>query len=234
MRSGVQDNFSWDKLTRLSRRSFLLATLLSAAVVAHADSLQLISPADRVTLRGGQFTPLSWTGDQAAEEWEAFLSIDGGRYYSVRLTPHLDIGIHRFTVLIPNVDSDDVRLLFRTGNERQETIVEMPQRLRIRSEITPQLPVETARETPESARPHDPPVVFWSVGDHVETTAQPAQICSTKAHPNHSTEITLVQRAQSVGAGFSRPDRLKQVLHSSSPQTVRQRNLLRQSSRLNV
>jgi hypothetical protein len=34
-------------------------------------------------------------GSLAAVEWEAFLSLDGGRTYPVRITPHLDLSIRR-------------------------------------------------------------------------------------------------------------------------------------------
>src|SRR5579864_3008613 len=164
----------------------MLAPLLFAAI-------QVLSPADGTALRGGHFATLTWSAQQVpsgAEEWEAFLSLDGGRYYAVRLTPHLDIGVRSFQVLIPNVDSNDVRLLVRTGDERVETIVELPQRLRIRAEAPSILP-HTIGGRGESARPNEPPVVQWSVGDHVETSAAPASLSASKTEKTRSVEIGL-------------------------------------------
>jgi hypothetical protein len=180
----------------LIRRTLLIATLICAA--ARAESLHLISPTDGAVLRGGHFTTLSWAAvnlGKNAEEWEAFLSVDGGRYYSVRLTPHLNINVRTFKVLVPNVDSDDVRLLFRTGNERSETIIEMPQRQRIRAEAIAVRPSATHARGPESARPNEPAVVVWSVGDHLESAAAPVQISTSKTTTSHSCETTLVSRA---------------------------------------
>src|SRR5581483_10455564 len=165
----------------------MLAPLLFAAI-------QVLSPADGATLRGGHFATLSWSAQQlprGAEEWEAFLSVDGGKYYAVRLTPHLDISIRRFEVLIPNVDSDDARLLVRTGDERHETILELPQHLRIRAEAQEAFVTRTGGGGSESARPNDPLVVQWSVGDHVETSATPASLSASKSVQAHAIEIAL-------------------------------------------
>ncbi len=224
-------------LTSSMRRVAIVAVLLSAAVAARAESLRLISPGDRTTLRGGQFATLSWTPEHLtknSEEWEAFLSVDSGRYYSVRLTPHLKIAIHSFEVLVPNVDSDDVRLLFRTGNERTESIIELPQRLRIRAEAQFVVPSSTTADGPETARPHEPRVVIWSVGDHVETTAVPTQISPTSASSSHSNETTITSRAQAAASGGQAilPVRTDKIV--CPPPISQRRDLLLQSSRLNV
>ncbi|PYQ61679.1 MAG: hypothetical protein DMF58_04075 [Acidobacteria bacterium] len=224
-------------LTLSMRRFAILALLLSAAFAARAESLRLISPGDRTTLRGGQFATLSWIPEHLtrnSEEWEAFLSVDGGRYYSVRLTPHLNIAIHSFEVLVPNIDSDDVRLLFRTGNERTESITEVPQRLRIRAEAQFVVPSSTAAGGPEPARPHEPRVVIWSMGDHVETTAAPPQISPTSASSTHSKQTTLISRAQRAVSGGQAilPVRTDKIV--CPPPLPPQRDLLLQCSRLNV
>lgn len=206
----------------------MLAPLLFAAI-------QVIAPADGAVLRGGRFTTLTWAADQLpgnAEEWEAFMSVDGGKFYSVRLTPHLDIDIRRFDVLIPNVDSDDVRILIRTGDERNETIMAMPQRLRIRAEAAAIVPVSFGGHGPESARPNEPLVVQWSVGDHVETAAAPASLQAISKPSHRSIEITIAKHH--VEGRFSPPDRLEPVPHSDPPQQQRPADVLLQSSRMNV
>ncbi|HEY6842566.1 MAG TPA: hypothetical protein VI391_00225, partial [Thermoanaerobaculia bacterium] len=75
--------------------------MLAALLLA---TLQVVTPTTGTTLRGGHFATLTWSAPQlprGAEEWEAFLSLNGGRYYAVRLTPHLDIRVHTFQVLVP-------------------------------------------------------------------------------------------------------------------------------------
>jgi hypothetical protein len=99
-------------------------------------------------------------------EWEAFLSVDGGRYYATRITPHLDIGIREFEWRVPNVASNDVRLLIRIGDEREEKSVDVPLRLAIAAALDARpsfTPLATGRG--ESARPGDPGVTEWATGD---------------------------------------------------------------------
>ncbi|MEA2327252.1 MAG: hypothetical protein QOE68_2211, partial [Thermoanaerobaculia bacterium] len=90
------------------RRLSLAVVLLAFASLARAESLRVVAPANGATLRGGSFAELRWTSAQppaAAEEWEAFLSVDGGKYYAFRVTPHLDIHLRSFTFVVPNVDT---------------------------------------------------------------------------------------------------------------------------------
>src|SRR5579884_1283570 len=206
--------------------------MLAALLLA---TLQVVTPADGTTLRGGHFATLTWSAQQlprGAEEWEAFLSLDGGRYYAVRLTPHLDISRRTFPVLIPNVDSDDARLLVRTGDERNETIIEMPQRLRIRAEANAIVISQRARGSGESARPNEPPVVMWSVGDHVVTSATPPAIRALLSQRSQSRDIVLtsIRPHHESGGQAILPVRAKKT--ASPP--LRSADVLRQISRMNV
>jgi len=82
------------------RRLSLAIALLALASFARAESLRVVAPANGATLRGGSFAELRWTSAQlpaGAEEWEAFLSVDGGKYYAFRVRPHLDIQLRKFT-----------------------------------------------------------------------------------------------------------------------------------------
>lgn len=206
------------------------------AIAVHGQSVRLLSPADGDTLRGGRFATLAWSAGRLgpdAEEWEAFLSVDGGRFYSVRLTPHLDISIRRFDVLIPNVDSDDVRILVRTGNERNETIITMPERLRIRAEASAFRPAQTQVESPESARPNEPRVVQWSVGDHVESSATPDGMRAAKTTSARSSEIVPAKTVRHT------PSLTSCVVTASrsplaAPRSLETSNVLLRSSRMNV
>ena len=59
-----------------------LGAILVAGTLAAAEPLELAAPADGTTLAGGSMATISWraTGPlpHDAEEWEAFLSVDGG------------------------------------------------------------------------------------------------------------------------------------------------------------
>src|SRR5579872_1425653 len=101
--------------------------------------VRLIEPASRVDLLAGSTVPISWEATNApaeVEEWEAFLSIDGGRTYPMRITPHLDASIHRFTWTVPSLPGAEVSILLRFGNEREESEFSFPERATIRGTAT--------------------------------------------------------------------------------------------------
>ena len=88
-------------------------------------------------LRGGERITLEWAAgdsrptEHPAEEWEAFLSVDGGRTWAYRITPHLDLDLRRIIWRVPNVPTSDARLLLRFGDETNELAVALPQRFSI-------------------------------------------------------------------------------------------------------
>lgn len=87
--------------------------------------VELLRPAPGEVLEGGREVTLAWRErrDLAAagiEEWEAFLSLDGGRQWPIRLTPHLDADLTSFRFTVPRLPSDQVRLMLRFGDERRE------------------------------------------------------------------------------------------------------------------
>jgi hypothetical protein len=152
----------------------LIRPLLAVAVVAfasfaRADAPRLLAPADGATLRGGSFAELRWSAAQlpaSVEEWEAFLSIDGGKYYAFRVTPHLDIDLRRFTFIVPNVDAGDARILIRIGDEVRETHFEARGSFAIvrdpgAEQLFPRL-LQFGRG--EAARDGDPEVLAWAEG----------------------------------------------------------------------
>ena len=105
-------------MPRLTRVLFAIVLVASAAF-ARADALRLLAPADGAALRGGSRAELRWSAAElppAAEEWEAFLSVDGGRYYG--WISRLDIDLRSFTFGVPNVAQDGCRILIRHGEER--------------------------------------------------------------------------------------------------------------------
>ncbi len=155
-------------MSRLNR-SLLAVALFAFASFARAESLRLVSPAAGATLRGGSFAELRWSAEQlpaSAEEWEAFLSVDGGKYYAFRITPHLDIDRKRFTFLVPNVDSREARILIRTGDEVHEAHFETNDSFSIARDASAEqlVPPLVQFGRGEAARDGDPAVLSWTDG----------------------------------------------------------------------
>jgi len=160
-------------------RTFALAALALAAPAA-AWSLpapvELVSPRPGATLAGGSEADLEWAPLEpfvqltGVEEWEAFLSFDGGRTYPVRITPHLDRDLRRVRWQVPGIPTNDARLLLRFGDERRETYLRLPQRFSIAvapgMERTFTLAAlgSQAPAAGEPALPGHPGVVAWMEG----------------------------------------------------------------------
>ncbi len=138
------------------RFGILLALMASAAIAQGA------------TLRGGSYAWLSRPAEQAprgAEEWEAFLSIDGGAHYVFRITPHLDLALKSVSWLVPNVDAADARILIRTGDEKNEREFALPQSFSITRDGGRPLPPPNIAVT----KPGELGVVQWAEGDRAGT-----------------------------------------------------------------
>jgi len=151
------------------RRVLLAVALLAFASFARAESLRVVAPANGATLRGGSFAELRWTSARLpsdAEEWEAFLSVDGGKYYAFRVTPHLDIKLRSFTFVVPNVDTRNARILIRTGDEVHELHFESRDSFAIVRDAKAEesLPRVLASARGEAARDGDPAVIAWVDG----------------------------------------------------------------------
>jgi hypothetical protein len=167
-------------MRRLS--SHLLAAVLGTALAVSPAALRaeegrsvpvrLVSPQAGATLTAGSTVTLEWAplaGIAGAEEWEAFLSLDGGRTYPVRVTPHLDLDLHRFQWRVPDVSTRSARLLLRFGDERRETELELPQSFAIAPAASPSPVTDLAltRIAPargEPARLGAAGVVSWMEG----------------------------------------------------------------------
>jgi hypothetical protein len=165
---------------RCSRFPLLLAGLAwsllawrSAAASAEAPPVRLVAPRAGEALVAGSTAEIEWTPLDAfhrlskAEEWEAFLSLDGGKTYPVRITPHLDRDLRRFRFQVPPVPAADARILLRFGDERRETAVELPQRFVIVASTFPEKGFAFASLSPsrgEAARPGEAGVAAWVEG----------------------------------------------------------------------
>jgi hypothetical protein len=151
------------------RRVSLAIALFAFALFARAESLRVVAPANGATLRGGSFAELRWTSaklPEAAEEWEAFLSVDGGKYYAFRVTPHLDIQLRSFTFVVPNVDTRNARILIRTGDEVHELHFESRDSFAIVRDVNAGQPLPRVLKSGrgEAARDGDPAVLAWADG----------------------------------------------------------------------
>lgn len=220
------------------RRALLIAVAICVATSLYAgEGLRVISPADGAVLRGGHFYTLAWDAASLpahAEEWEAFASVDGGRYYCARLTPHLDIDIRRFDVLIPNVDSDDFRLLIRTGDERRETIIELPQRFRIRADINVDISTSTGTYAPESARPGERPVVVWATGDRTEISPKPPQLFVKQRGSAHEESSASSSRGSADTPALTATTVVTRSYKAPQHSVAARRDILVLSTRMNV
>jgi hypothetical protein len=146
----------------------LLAFLAGALPLAAAPSrARLLAPEEGAELAAGHLATVEWEGapPPRAEEWEAFLSVDGGRTYPLRITPHLNLSIRRFSFRVPDLPTRSARVLLRFGDERREVEVETPQRFAITpgsSLWEPTTRIVFSRG--ERPRPSEEGVVLWVEG----------------------------------------------------------------------
>jgi hypothetical protein len=61
-----------------------------------------------------------------AREWEAFLSLDGGRSFPLRVTPHLSTTIRAFSWPIPWVVAENAKLRIRFGDGSSDREYDVP------------------------------------------------------------------------------------------------------------
>ena len=127
---------------------------------------RLLAPQAGAELRAGTLAVVAWEDPpREAEEWEAFLSLDGGRTYPLRITPHLALGIRRFAFTVPPFPTREARVLLRFGDERREVGFETPHRFAISLGDTYWTPgLDIALSPGERPRPRDSGVVVWVEG----------------------------------------------------------------------
>ncbi len=163
------------------RRLLALAGLALSASPAWAGApaapVTLVSPRPGAALVAGAEAFLEWAptepsaGLPGVEEWEAFLSLDGGKTYPVRITPHLDQDLRRVRWRVPGLPTADARLLLRLGDEQhRETAFELPHRFSIAPapapgmEPPPFVLATVAAAKGEPALPGQAGVVAWVEG----------------------------------------------------------------------
>jgi hypothetical protein len=150
-------------------------TGLALASPASAGNVpvRLVAPQSGAALLGGSTAELEWaplapfSRLEDVEEWEAFLSFDGGETYPVRITPHLDRDLRRVRWQVPAIPASEARLLLRFGDEHRELYLELPQRFSITGAPGPEplfALANLAASPGEPALPGSPGVVAWVEG----------------------------------------------------------------------
>lgn len=151
------------------------AALPEPRIAVHQGPLPvaLEAPAHGTVLTAGSTARLSWAPIPGTEplagfeEWEVFLSVDGGASYPIRITPHLDADLRQVLWEVPDLPTHDARLLLRVGDESSETAFELPQRFIIEAGVTAAPSSATSQvafHRGESALPGHPGVVSWVEG----------------------------------------------------------------------
>lgn len=180
-------------------RRFLLIAAALSALAANASTLRLVEPQAGSTLLGGSQAAIEWSATSVpahAEEWEAFLSLDGGKYYAFRITPHLDLDLRRVTWIVPNVDTKNARLLIRTGDERRETLFEFSAIFSIARDPNAEQVVRhlVRLGRGEAAREGDAPVVAWADGAR-NGAGVSVQYSTPSHHPALVPHATIVRES---------------------------------------
>lgn len=98
---------------------------LAAAVVVARPALgyggRVLSPSDGQVVTAGEIAVVRWSAlAPDVEELELLLSLDGGRSYSLRLTPQLAPGSGSFHWLVPNLPTEHARIRVRYGRRGAE------------------------------------------------------------------------------------------------------------------
>lgn len=145
------------------------------AIDSTEAGLELLSPSASTSWTAGELATLDWRLlprsplAPGLEEWEAFLSLDGGETFPYRLTPHLDARRRHFEFRVPATASTHARLLLRFGNERYERTVLVPWSFTIEPALTPsseEAEAVAVAENGEPALPGFQGVVGWAVGEN--------------------------------------------------------------------
>jgi len=148
----------------------LFLAIASAGAASAAEGVfdvRLIEPAEHAEVVAGSTVPIAWDAGSmppGIDEWEAFLSVDGGNTYPIRITPHLDAGIHRFHWTVPSLPGADVSVLLRFGDERQESEFSFASRARITGTVARQTLREPASARSATEDDHGRTLTAWVEG----------------------------------------------------------------------
>lgn len=233
---------------------FLLALLPTSPLAAKvkvfhekAEFLRLLEPMAGATFEAGGRAELRWVPGvdlaslQGVHEWEAFLSVDGGRTWAFRITAHVDLARQQIAWKVPDIVSDDVRLLLRVGDERIEHEQLIAGRFAIAPRAARWAPAATFQRSlsrGEAARPGEPGVLSWieelpdgrSVEHHFEPSglqlvapeaaSRPEWVATLDSQRERERDLLAGKRPRSTASRlvaierhfFSRPARSQPIL----------------------
>ena len=105
-----------------AKTAILLAAILVAPSARGSEpSPRLVSPPSGAIVVPGRIARIEIAGaPSGADEWEAFVSVDGGRTYPLRATPHLPIRERAFDWNVPSLPPGPVRVKLRFGSRGVE------------------------------------------------------------------------------------------------------------------
>ncbi|HET9227709.1 MAG TPA: hypothetical protein VFR31_13635 [Thermoanaerobaculia bacterium] len=213
-------------MRRLCSTLALVAYVWMGSAAGAVPLARVSLPAEGMDLPAGSLAALEWEPLDGYEperfvEWEAFLSVDGGAHYPLRITPHLDSDLRRILWQVPAIPTDDARLLLRFGDEREEVGVEVPLRFSISGPAALSLVgAITALSSPgEPARPGDSGVVIRIEGSRRGGSIR--QVASTLPpglHPGgHPAELLPGEAVVEVKDPDPDPEPLVSGLQLRSP-----------------
>ncbi|HZF11618.1 MAG TPA: hypothetical protein VFE33_22750 [Thermoanaerobaculia bacterium] len=207
-----------------------LWTLAASPARAAKLPVRLLAPGEGTVLAAGSTATLEWAPLEGAErpgaweEWEAFLSLDGGATYPVRITPHLDRDLRHVTWKVPSFPTRQGRLLLRFGDERREVACELPQRFAITAAPAGpgalDLPRAALRRG-EPARPGEPGVLAWVEGSRrggqrrEVVAAEPARAVPGFAFPASRPVLAAVAAAAPPSGAPAADPGIRSALPSS-------------------
>lgn len=192
---------------------------------------------DRVLHGGGDALIAIDAMPAGAEEWEAFLSVDGGAHYAVRITPHLDGGIRSYRFRVPNVSTRDARILIRTGDEVHERIVTVPGSFAIKADfarIEPFGGAAATEERGESARFDDDRVVEWREADREMRHRETSEVGGVASSVDESPEVAAPVSVSTSAATPRLTARIANIRRTRPTFRAVTRDTLLLSTRLNV
>ncbi len=90
--------------------------MLATLPPAEASPARVQAPTAGAEVVVGSLVEVSWNAlPKEAKEMELYLSVDGGRHYSLRLTPQLPPGLAGLLWRVPNLPTPAARLRLRVG-----------------------------------------------------------------------------------------------------------------------
>jgi len=105
---------------------------------------------------------VSWDACPAgAREWEAFLSLDGGRSFPLRVTPHLGTAVRSFAWTIPRILAGDARLRIRFGDGTVEREYDVAGAWNLAPAPGARLLMPESRDLGESPAPGEEEAAAW-------------------------------------------------------------------------